>query len=60
MSHQIDIAAALKLCVELPVLKERLHRIGLHKTAHKMEAAVQEIGYEVADCIEAEREGCKK
>ena len=30
--HEIDITAALKLCVELPVIKERLHRIGLHKT----------------------------
>ena len=58
--HQIDIEAALKLCVELPVLKERLHRIGLHKTAQKMEAAVSEIGYEVADHIEAERKGCKE
>ena len=43
--HRIDIARALKLCQELPVLKERMHRVGLHKTAQKMEAAVLEIGY---------------
>lgn len=53
--HKINIEAALKLCVELPVLKERLHRVGLHKTAQVMDAAVQEIGYEVAAHIEAER-----
>ena len=53
--YQIDIAAALKLCQELPVLKEHLHRIGLHKTANKMQAALEEIGYEVADFIKAER-----
>ncbi len=58
--HQIDIEAALKLCVELPVLKERLHRVGLHKTANKLQAAVEEIGYEVAGHIEAERKGCKE
>ncbi len=58
--HQIDITAALKLCQELPILKEKLHRVGLHKTANKMEAAVSEIGYEVADHIEAEREGRKE
>lgn len=57
--HQIDITAALKLCQELPILKEKLHRIGLHKTANKMEVAVTEIGYEVADFIEDERKGRK-
>lgn len=57
--HQIDITAALKLCVELPVLKEKLHRVGLHKTASKMQAAVEQIGYEVADHIEAERSARK-
>lgn len=58
--HQIDIAAALKLCQDLPVLKEKLHRVGLHKTANKLEAAVSEIGYEVADHIEAERTAHKE
>lgn len=58
--HEIDITAALKLCVELPVLKEKLRRVGLHKTANKMQAAVEEIGYEVADHIEDERKGCKE
>ncbi len=51
----IDIAQALKLCQELPILKEKLHRLGLHKTAHKLEPAMTEIGYEVASHIEAER-----
>lgn len=55
--YQIDITAALKLCVELPVIKERLHRVGLHKTANQMQAAVEEIGYEVAGHIENERKG---
>ena len=58
--YQIDITAALKLCQDLPVLKEKLHRVGLHKTANKMEAAVSEIGYEVADFIEAERKAPKE
>lgn len=58
--HQIDITQALKLCQELPVLKERLHRVGLHKTANKMQAAVEEIGYEVAAHIEAERKERKE
>lgn len=53
--HRIDITAALKLCQDLPMLKERLHRVGLQKTANKMQAAVEEIGYEVAGHIEAER-----
>lgn len=58
--HQIDIAQALKLCQELPMIKERLHRLGLHKTANKLDAAVTEIGYEVAGRIEAERKGAKE
>ncbi len=58
--QQIDITTALKLCVELPILKERLHRVGLHKTANKMQAAIEEIGYEVADRIEAERKASKE
>lgn len=51
-NEKINVPAALKLCQELPLIQERLHRIGLHKTAHKMDAAVQEIGYELADEIE--------
>lgn len=58
--HQIDMPLALKLCQEIPMIKERLHRIGLHKTANKMQAAVEEIGYEVAGHIEAERKGRKE
>ncbi len=57
---QIDILQALKLCQELPILKERLHRLGLHKTANKLESAVTEIGFEVASHIETEREGHKE
>jgi len=57
---EIDIAQAIKFCQELPVLRERLHRVGLHKTACKMDAAVHEIGCEVADHIEAERNSRKK
>lgn len=58
--HQIDITAALRLCVDLPLLSERLRRVGLHKTASKLQAAVDMIGYEVADHIEAERKAQKK
>ena len=57
--HEIDIKQALTLCQELPLMQERLHRIGLHKTAQKMEAAVDEIGFEVADFIEGERKARK-
>lgn len=53
--HQIDITQALKLCQEIPLLQERLRRVGLHKTANKMQTAVEEIGYEVANYIEYER-----
>ena len=58
--HHINITEALKLCQEIPVLKERLHRVGLHKTANKMDIVVVEIGFEVADHIEAERKGRKE
>ncbi len=58
--HEIDLSVALKLCQDLPMLKERLHRAGLHKTANKMQAAVEEVGYEVAQHIEAERAERKK
>ncbi len=57
--HQIDLGVALKLCQDIPMLKERLHRAGLHKTANKMQSAVEEIGYEVASHIEAERDARK-
>lgn len=57
---QIDLTQALKLCQELPILQERLRRVGLHKTASKMQATVEEVGYEVASHIEAERKGRKE
>ncbi len=37
-----------QLCVEMEALKERLFRAELHRTAHKMNIACQEIGYECA------------
>lgn len=58
--HQIDIGEALSLCRELPAFQERLYRVGLHKTTQKIDAAVMEIGYEVAEHIENEREGRDK
>jgi hypothetical protein len=57
---QIDITQALKLCQEISLIQERLRRVGLHKTASKMQAAVEEIGYEVANHIENERKECDK
>lgn len=47
-----QIEDCLKLAQEAPLFHERLHRAGLHKTAQKMHAVVQEIGYEVADKLD--------
>ena len=55
--HQIDIAKARVLCVEVAALKERLHRAGLYKTGHAMEVAVTAVGYEVAEHIEHQERG---
>jgi hypothetical protein len=37
------------LCSEAALLHERLHRAGLHRTAQKMHAVVQSVGWEVAE-----------
>lgn len=34
------------LCQELPLIMNRVHAAGLHRTGHKMHEAVKEIGYE--------------
>ena len=54
--HEIDMKEAIRLCQELPLIQERLHRVGLHKTAQLMKPAMGEVGFEVAVHIEAERE----
>lgn len=41
-----------KLCIELPLIHQRLFRSGLLKTAHKMTEAVRAIGYERARIME--------
>ena len=38
-----------QLCIDAEVLKERLFRAGLFRTAQRMDDATQVIGYEVAD-----------
>ena len=48
-----QISEAQALCIELPKLQERLFRCGMLKTAHAMDKAIQEIGYELAEHLEA-------
>lgn len=40
---------AKELCVELPLIEDRLRRAGLLATAAALNAAVKKIGFEVAD-----------
>jgi hypothetical protein len=37
------------LALDAVKLHERLHRAGMHVTAHKMHAVVQSLGYELAE-----------
>lgn len=53
--HNLDITMAIKMCQEVVTIKERLHRLGLHKTANRMQAAVEAIGSEVAEHIENQK-----
>lgn len=46
-----------QLCIELPLIKDRLMRAGLLRTAHKMDEACKEIGYECAEQFESEGRG---
>lgn len=41
------------LCAELPALEERLHRAGLHKSAHALNKATKIIGFEAAEMLSA-------
>lgn len=50
-----NVAEMIKLCQEMPLMHERLHRAGLHKTAQKFKAALDEIGFEVEDKITKEQ-----
>lgn len=43
------------LCVELPLIEDRLRRCGLVATAAKLNAAVKEIGWECAGMMTALR-----
>lgn len=52
MSLPVDIDEGRRLASELTVIHESLHRIGLHKTAHALWEALNEIGYELAVHIE--------
>ena len=45
----VNAKDAKALCAELPAIQERLFRAGLLKTAHKMDEAVNQIGYEMAE-----------
>lgn len=47
-----DLERAHELCLELPLVNERLFRCGLLKTAQKMNLAVQAIGFETAELDE--------
>lgn len=47
-----EIAVAKSLCIEMERLKERLFRVGLYKTAHVMDRAVKEVGFETAKMLE--------
>jgi len=42
-----QMAEAKKLCVELPIIEDRLRRAGLYATAAAVNMAVVKIGYEV-------------
>lgn len=42
------------LTVEMPRLHAELHALGLHKTAHALHAAVQSLGWEIAEHEERE------
>ena len=42
------------MCVEFPLIEQRLMRAGLLKTARKMNAVVQAIGWECAELTEKE------
>lgn len=57
----VDTGVAMKdqgerrqLCVEMEALKQRLFRAGLYLTAHKMNEACQQIGYECFEQFEKE------
>jgi hypothetical protein len=45
---------AQELCAELPKLRDELLRLGLFRTHHAMDAAVKQIGFELAEIIDRE------
>lgn len=48
-----NLSEMLKLCQDMPLMHERLHHAGLHKTAQKFKIALDEIGFEVEEKIVA-------
>lgn len=44
-----QISEAQALCVELPIIEDRLRRAGLPATAAALNMAVKKIGFELAD-----------
>ena len=50
-----QLTEAFGLCTELASVQQRLFRAGLYKTAHAMNQAVKEIGFEVAEHYEKAR-----
>lgn len=42
------VSARRDLCRELPLLMDRAHRLGLHRTGHALHEAVKAIGWETA------------
>jgi len=45
---------ACALCLELPMIRDRLFRAGLLRTAHAMDAVVRAVGYETAEHVQDE------
>ena len=37
------------MCIEFPLIEQQLMRVGLYKTARKMNTVVQSIGWECAE-----------
>ncbi len=53
----MDIPAARKLHQDLLVMREKMHDVGLNRTAHEMASAVNIIGFEVAHHVALAQRG---
>lgn len=53
---KLNVAAHCDFASRLALMHAKAHRLGLYKTGHKLHAAVQEVGWEIAEGMER-REG---